>query len=56
MNDIQAQELARQQAAAFRLSATQLEKGGLWTAPPCLELLRCRDYLPPKDFKGSLHY
>ena len=46
MNDIQAQGLAQQQAAAFRLPATDLKKGGLWTALPCLGLLRCRNYLP----------
>ena len=51
LDDIQLQGLAHQQATAFRLPATQQEKDGLWTAPPCLGLLGHKVYLPQKDFK-----
>ena len=54
--NILAQRIACQQATAFRLQATQLEWDGSWTAPPCLESLEWRDYLPPAVFRGAQDY
>ena len=50
------QLLAHQQAAAFQIPATQLEKDGWWIVPPCLEVLEWRKYLPPQDFQRSHDY
>ena len=44
------QNLACQQAMAFQIPATQLEKDGWWIISPCLEVLGWRKYLPPKYF------
>ena len=46
LGNIHIQGLACQQAADFRLPATQLEKDGSWTAPSCLVVLGQRDYFP----------
>ena len=46
LSDSQVQELARKQAAAFRLPAPQKEKGSWWNAQPSLASLRCRYFLP----------
>ena len=56
VSNIKAQRLAQQQATAFRLPAAQIKKNGLWTAPSCLGVLACWDYLPAKDFKGTQDY
>ena len=45
LSNSQVQELARKQAVGFRLPTAQ-EKGGWWSAPPSLIILRCRDFLP----------
>ena len=51
LGDVQVQELACQQAVAFRLPATQWEKDGSWTSPPCLGV----KVLPsPKRLQGNL--
>ena len=52
--DIPVQRMVCQQAMAFRLSATQLEWDGSWTA--CLGLLEWRDFLPPLDFNVAWDY
>ena len=56
LGDVQVQGFAHLQPTAFRLPAAQLGKDGLWTVPPCLGVLGCRDYLPLKDFKGTQDY
>ena len=56
LGNVQLQKLACQQATAFRLPASQLKKDGLWITPSCLEVLGCRDYLTPKDFKVTQDY
>ena len=50
------QRLTCQQAVAFQILTSQMEKGGWWTTSPCLEVLGQRKYLPPKDFQGSCDY
>ena len=54
--NVQVKELAHQQAAAFRLPATQLEKDGWKITLPCLGVLGQRDYLPPKDSQEVQDY
>ena len=50
------QKLAHQQAAAFQIPTTQVEKNGWWIDPPCLEVLGWRKYLPLKFFQWSHNY
>ena len=52
----QIKRLACQQAVAFRLLSFQLEKGGWWSVPPCLGVLRRKDNLPLKEFQGVQDY
>ena len=47
--------LAHQQDTAFRVPAMQIKKNGSWTAPPAWGAA-CKNYLPPKDFKGTKDY
>ena len=46
--------MACQQAAAFRVPATQQKKDGSWIAPPCMVVLGWKDFLPPKGLPRSL--
>ena len=55
-SDSPIQKLACQQAMAFKLPTIQLRKDGWWIPPPCLEVLGCRKYLPPKDFHRRCDY
>ena len=55
-NDTQVKELAHWQAVAFRLPATQMEKGCGWTTLPCLGVLGWKDYMPLKEFQGVWDY
>ena len=47
------QTLAHQQVTAFQKSTTQLEKDRWWIAPPCMEVLGQRKYLPQKFSMGA---